>query len=327
MTFQTKILSILMLVAPAAGASFGMNSLGVDCNGNGISDDEDISCGSCQDCDLNGVPDECDPDCDGNGTPDECDLVLNPFSDCDSNGLIDSCEIALDATLDCNGNAALDTCDVAGAASLDCDTNGLIDSCEILADPTLDCDGNAVLDTCDLAGAPSLDCDTNGVIDSCEILADPTLDLDGNSVLDTCECTTGIFKVYCPISANSVGDGARIGNEGTASIAANDLTLTATGAPPSVFGLFFYGADRTQTPFGEGLMCVAPEIQRLQPVLLTDGSGATSLSLDLTAFPFDAGPFAISPYETWNFQFWYRDIDGGPDGFNLSDGLSVSFCP
>lgn len=45
----------------------------VDCNENGVEDAEDISSGSSQDCDLNGVPDECDSDCDNDGVPDACD--------------------------------------------------------------------------------------------------------------------------------------------------------------------------------------------------------------------------------------------------------------
>ena len=50
----------------------------IDCNGNGISDDEDITSGASADCNGNGVPDECDvaagaADLDADGTPDECE--------------------------------------------------------------------------------------------------------------------------------------------------------------------------------------------------------------------------------------------------------------
>ena len=40
-----------------------------------------------------------------------------------------------------------------------------------------------------------------------------------------------------------------------------------------------------------------------------------------------AGGGAITAGSTWNFQFWYRDPQGGPNGFNLSDGMRVTFCP
>jgi hypothetical protein len=35
----------------------------------------------------------------------------------------------------------------------------------------------------------------------------------------------------------------------------------------------------------------------------------------------------IAPGSTWFFQFWYRDSDAGPAAFNLSNGLSATFCP
>lgn len=54
----------------------------VDCNNNGIPDDEDIGNGSSDDCNNNAVPDECDiesgfsQDVNGNGVPDECDATI-----------------------------------------------------------------------------------------------------------------------------------------------------------------------------------------------------------------------------------------------------------
>jgi hypothetical protein len=82
-----------------------------------------------EDCDLNGVPDECDSDCDGNGKPDACDVLSDGGLDCDSNGIPDSCELGLG----------------------DGDGNGLLDSCELARSPHLDCDGNGSLDLADLA--------------------------------------------------------------------------------------------------------------------------------------------------------------------------------
>jgi hypothetical protein len=35
----------------------------------------------------------------------------------------------------------------------------------------------------------------------------------------------------------------------------------------------------------------------------------------------------ITAGSTWNFQFWYRNPAAGGAGFNLSDGLSIRFCP
>ena len=49
--------------------------------------------------------------------------------------------------------------------------------------------------------------------------------------------------------------------------------------------------------------------------------------VDFTIPPFNGGPGLILPGDTKFFQLWYRDTAGGPIGFNLSDGLSVRFCP
>ncbi len=45
----------------------------VDCNENGVPDDEDLLAGTSADCNADGVPDECQADTDGDGTIDACD--------------------------------------------------------------------------------------------------------------------------------------------------------------------------------------------------------------------------------------------------------------
>ena len=57
----------------AAGETMTFSYQNVDCNGNGIPDDQDIASGTSEDCDGNLVPDECDPDGDGDGIIDACD--------------------------------------------------------------------------------------------------------------------------------------------------------------------------------------------------------------------------------------------------------------
>ncbi|MFH0982385.1 MAG: DNRLRE domain-containing protein [Planctomycetota bacterium] len=57
---------------------------GEDCNQNGVPDECDLTAGTSQDCNTNGVPDECDvglgisPDCNSNGIPDECEVPFAP---------------------------------------------------------------------------------------------------------------------------------------------------------------------------------------------------------------------------------------------------------
>jgi len=110
-----------------------------DCNGNGVLDTEDIITGFSQDCQSNGIPDECEglPDCNSNGIPDECESL----PDCNSNGVPDLCE----PDLDCNGN-------------------GIPDECESLPD----CNYNGIPDTCDVLGSFSADCQPDGIPDECQ---------------------------------------------------------------------------------------------------------------------------------------------------------------
>lgn len=58
-----------------------------DCNNNGVDDATDIGSGTSQDCDANGVPDECQPDCGTNGIPDVCE------GDDDNDGVPNDCDI------------------------------------------------------------------------------------------------------------------------------------------------------------------------------------------------------------------------------------------
>jgi len=77
----------------------------VDCNDNGIPDDEDIAMGTSQDCNDNGVPDECDiadgtsEDCNENMIPDECDIAEGTSMDENGNGIPDECEMPTTAGL------------------------------------------------------------------------------------------------------------------------------------------------------------------------------------------------------------------------------------
>lgn len=127
---------------------------------------------------------------------------------------------------------------------------------------------------------------------------------------------------FCVTSANSVGSGAQMGSNGKVSLFGNDFQLTA-GPVPNQPGLFYFGSATTQSPFGDGLRCVGggQPVHRL-PVELASGNVLHH------ALDFDAAPSLgrILPGTTWHFQAWYRDPAAGGSGFNLSDGLTVTFC-
>jgi hypothetical protein len=127
---------------------------------------------------------------------------------------------------------------------------------------------------------------------------------------------------YCTSNVNSSGKAARIGYDGSLSIANDDFVLTAQDCPPNKTAIFYYGPLQIQAPFGCGLKCVGGNTYRLPPTLLTDSVGSTSQTINYGANT------SIVPGATWNFQLWFRDGPGCPiKGTNLTDGLSGTFCP
>ncbi|MFH1417495.1 MAG: choice-of-anchor J domain-containing protein [Planctomycetota bacterium] len=139
-----------------------------DCNENGIPDECDIAGGTSTDCDNDGVPDECEADCNENGIPDDCDITGGASADCNTNGVPDECELADGEVQDCNGNGIPDVCDIANGSSIDCNENGIPDDCDVTLGNSADCNTNSVPDECDIAGSTSSDSDGNGIPDECQ---------------------------------------------------------------------------------------------------------------------------------------------------------------
>ena len=134
---------------------------------------------------------------------------------------------------------------------------------------------------------------------------------------------SGTVTNYCTTSTNSTGAGAVIGHSGEARIAANNFGLFAFGLPVNQVGIFYYGPNETSQAFGNGTRCVGGTTYRL-PIISIDLFGFASTPLDLNNLP--AGS-TISAGDTVKFQFWYRDPAAGGAAFNLSDGLSATWCP
>lgn len=122
---------------------------------------------------------------------------------------------------------------------------------------------------------------------------------------------------YCSASANSSGAAALISALGSRSLAANDLTLTASLVPDE-FGLFYYGTSQSSTPFGNGTRCVTGTTSRLDPPLPSAGGTAVRV-VDLVAQGIAPG--------TLYFQYWFRDPNAGGAFFDLSNGFSIDFVP
>ena len=146
--------------------------------------------------------------------------------------------------------------------------------------------------------------------------------IDDVEVFELCPSNCGIEK-YCSSTPNSTGLAAVINAAGTASFAANDLVLVASNCPGGSIGIFAYAPTRASNPVGNGTLCLGGAI-RLAAVPL-DFFGTAVLPFDNTAPPTPGGQVGVG--EQWNFQFVYRDLAGGGAFFNLTDGLSVTFCP
>jgi len=136
--------------------------------------------------------------------------------------------------------------------------------------------------------------------------------------------TPGIGDSYCMGGLNSIGERAHISARGSISISSSYMTLEIADCPPNKPGLFFLGPGQLNVPFGEGFRCVGGQTKRIHPVVVTDASGYAEHALDFSA-GYGAG---VLPGPTGvNYQYWYRDPQGGPEGFNLTDGLHVQHTP
>jgi len=171
---------------------------------------------------------------------------------------------------------------------------------------------------------PLVDCNDNGAADSCDIASGASPDSDGNGVPDECQCTGSSF---CSSGANSTGQAAQISATGCNSVAADDLVLQAGPVPAGEPGLFYYGPNELNITFGNGVRCVggpSGQVFRLFPILTASSGGTFTRPLNIAGLPTGG---EIDPGTTWKFQAWFRDPAGGGAGFDLSDGLSVTFTP
>ncbi|MDP6954833.1 MAG: hypothetical protein QF599_02570, partial [Planctomycetota bacterium] len=130
---------------------------------------------------------------------------------------------------------------------------------------------------------------------------------------------------YCQATTNSSGTAAEIAGSGSISIAANDFHLLSWNLPPSQPGIFYYGDTPGQFPLGDGYACAASGLVVRLPPQTTSVWGDTNRLLDFTTPPFPAAQ--ITAGSTWYFQFWFRDPAAQGAGYNLTGGLSTTFCP
>ena len=130
----------------------------------------------------------------------------------------------------------------------------------------------------------------------------------------------GQITPYCGnATANSTGSAAEIAAIGSTSVGTGQLILQATNLPTGGFGLFYFGPNQTNNPVGDGIRCVGGQTVRLGVTQALGGQVLKSLFADPNSAPISGG-------QTVNFQYWYRDVPGGPAGFNFSKAISIGFC-
>ncbi len=130
-------------------------------------------------------------------------------------------------------------------------------------------------------------------------------------------------NTFCTSLPHSAGGVAHLNATGSRSIGEDSLVLRVVDAPPQKAGLFFSGTNQVNFPFGDGRRCVNGGIKRF-PVIQTNSGGAAFLAVDMDA-SYAAGIHSGS--SGVNYQFWFRDPQGGPAGFNYSDGLNIQHTP
>ncbi len=142
----------------------------------------------------------------------------------------------------------------------------------------------------------------------------------GDAPASPCPCgNVGAAPGGC---ANSTGVGAYLEASGSASLAANDLVVTARSVPGSTSVLLFQGTAQVNggfgTVFGDGLRCAGTNVVRLGTVAAVGGNASFGPGLQ-------HGTFAPA---TLHFQAWYRNVIGPcASGWNLSSARSIAFTP
>lgn len=139
--------------------------------------------------------------------------------------------------------------------------------------------------------------------------------------------TPGDAYNFCSTLPNSSGAAASLCASGSTSVAADDLVLLAHGVPAFEPGIFYYGPfDLLGSPFGDGLRCVGGPvgtIVRVFPFSFADSSGVMASPIP-NSIPVHN---QITAGVTLHFQAWFRDLAAGQSGFNLSDGMAITFTP
>ena len=99
-------------------------------------------------------------------------------------------------------------------------------------------------------------------------------------------------------------------------VADNDTTLTLANLPSNQTVLAVNSRETilVANPGGsQGDLCIGSLAmgRHVNDILNSGASGTASLALDLANVPTNLGRTAVLAGDTWYWQAWYRDVDGG----------------
>jgi len=150
----------------------------------------------------------------------------------------------------------------------------------------------------------------------------------GDGVIDV---TEGVGSIVCAGNANSTGVGALLRACGSTLVSDNAVNLELTDLPLNQTVLFVNSRETilVANPGGsQGDLCIGSLAlgRHSNDVLDSGATGTASLTLDLANVPTNLGRTAVVAGETWYWQAWYRDVDGGgAPTSNLSSAVGVTF--
>lgn len=132
---------------------------------------------------------------------------------------------------------------------------------------------------------------------------------------------------------NSFGQGGRLVGNGNAQVTNDTVLLTASGLPTTATIIFFQGDQQVNggngAVFGDGLRCVeGPATWRLG--VRAALGGQVSLGHGISGDPVLSVRGSVpAAGGTMHYQGWYRNAAAfcTPDGFNLTNAVSVTWVP
>ncbi len=131
---------------------------------------------------------------------------------------------------------------------------------------------------------------------------------------------------YCYGTPNSTDEYGHLMAFGSRNIAQAQQLFAGT-LPPNSSGFFLASTTQGLLPGAggsQGTLCVAGSIGRFG-IYNSGSDGVATFNLLPPSIAQPTGTVAATSGESWNFQSWYRDVDGGVATSNFTNAVTVTF--